>query len=140
MSVEMQVESFESIWDSWEGALPSCATNTVFVTPWWHKTWWDNFGASDANSEQRILSFRDGDDLLGIAPLMATGERLTFLGDKDLTDYFDFIAPTANLERFYPRCGTLSPPMTAGRRSICRPYRPARPRSKDFPRWQKARA
>ena len=102
MSVEMQVESFESIWDSWEGALPSCATNTVFVTPWWHKTWWDNFGASDANSEQRILSFRDGDDLLGIAPLMATGERLTFLGDKDLTDYFDFIAPTANLERFYP--------------------------------------
>ena len=102
MSVDVQAESFESIWDSWERILPSCATDTVFVTPWWHKTWWDNFGTSDADSSQRILSFRDGDDLLGIAPLMATGDRLTFLGDKDLTDYFDFIAPTATLDRFYP--------------------------------------
>ena len=99
MGLEVRPESFESIWDSWERILPSCATDTVFVTPWWHKTWWDNFGA---DSEQRILSVRDGDELLGIAPLMKSGDRLTFLGDKNLTDYFDFIAPSATVERFYP--------------------------------------
>ncbi len=102
MSVEVQSESFESVWDSWERILPNCATDTVFVTPWWHKTWWNNFGAKDNGSERRILSVRDGDDLLGIAPLMSEGDRLTFLGDKDLTDYFDFIAPTATIDRFYP--------------------------------------
>ena len=102
MSLEVRAENFESVWDGWERILPSCATNTVFVTPWWHKTWWDNFGESDTGGEPHILSVRDGGDLLGIAPLMRAGERLTFLGDRDLTDYFDFVAASASVDRFYP--------------------------------------
>ena len=99
MSTEVRAESFDSIWSSWEQILPECVTNTVFVTPWWHKTWWDNFGGS---REPCILSVYDDDELLGIAPLMSDGDRLTFLGDKDLSDYFDFVVPEDRAARFFP--------------------------------------
>ena len=100
MTVEVQTESFDSIWSQWEQILPASATDTVFVTPWWHKTWWDNFKGTN---ELRILSVSDGDDLLGIAPLMSNGDLLTFLGDKDLSDYFDFVVPRDKIDRFFPK-------------------------------------
>ena len=99
MTIEVREESFDSIWSRWEEVLPACVTDTVFVTPWWQKTWWDNFGGS---REPRILSVYDGDDLLGIAPLMSDGDGLTFLGDKDLSDYFDFVVPQDRVDRFFP--------------------------------------
>ena len=99
MTIEVRAESFDSIWSCWEQILPGCITDTVFVTPWWHRTWWDNFRGS---RELRILSVNDGDDLLGIAPLMSDGDRLTFLGDKDLSDYFDFVVPHDRVNRFFP--------------------------------------
>ena len=75
MAVSVQPESFESIWSRWEEILPTSATDTVFVTPWWQKTWWDNFGEGYC---ARILSVSDDGDLLGIAPLMARDGALTF--------------------------------------------------------------
>ena len=106
---EWRVENSEFLipnspfWQRWERILPACATDTVFVTPWWHKTWWDNFGTQGGSSrEPRILSVYDGGDLLGIAPLMSDGDTLTFLGDKDLSDYFDFVTPTDKVARFFP--------------------------------------
>ena len=100
MPTSVRQESFDSIWERWEEILPLSATNTVFVTPWWHKTWWDNFGEG---GDTLILSVSDDDQLIGIAPLMA-GENgaLTFLGDKDLYDYLDFIVPRDSLDKFYP--------------------------------------
>ena len=91
-------ETFESIWDEWERILPSCCTNTVFVTPWWQKVWWNNFSA---DNELHILSIRDGDELIGIASLMITDGTLTFAGDKELFDYLDFLVPKGNEAGFY---------------------------------------
>ena len=93
-------ETFESVRERWEGILPRCAANTVFAAHWWHKTWWDNFGG---DRQPLILSATDGEsgDTLGIAPLMRDGSALTFLGDRDLSDYLDFIAPDDDAERFY---------------------------------------
>ena len=51
----------------------------------------------------RILSVSDDEGvLLGIAPLMARDGALTFLGDRDLSDYFDFIVSRQHASRFYP--------------------------------------
>ena len=99
MANSVHIETFESIWNRWEEILPSCATDTVFLTPWWQKTWWDNFGEGYC---ARILSVKEDDELLGIAPLMAKDGSLTFLGDRDLSDYFDFIVPSQHVSRFYP--------------------------------------
>ncbi len=100
MPVSVRHESFDSIWKRWENILPLSATNTVFVTPWWQKTWWDNFGD---NSHSLILSVSEDAELLGIAPLMTAADgTLTFLGDKNLSDYFDFVALRHSEDRFYP--------------------------------------
>ena len=98
MGHSVQEETFESIWSEWERILPSCSTNTVFVTPWWQKVWWNNFCAGN---ELHILSVREGDEIIGIAPLMTCEDRLTFTGDKELFDYFDFLVPKGNEARFY---------------------------------------
>ena len=101
MTAAVAEETFDSIREGWERILPRCPSDTVFAAPWWHKTWWDNFGG-DGDRQPRILSVRDSERLLGIAPLMSDGGSLTFLGDRDLSDYFDFIVPEDAAERFYP--------------------------------------
>jgi len=95
------MDDFESIQDDWELILPSCSTDTIFVTPSWQRLWWRHFGDS---SQLCILSVRDGDRLLGIAPLAIKDETLAFLGDTDLVDYHDFLVPEGNEDAFY---GTL---------------------------------
>ena len=98
MGYTVQEETFDSIWSDWERILPSCSTNTVFVTPWWQKVWWDNFYA---DNELHILSVREGDEIMGIASLMLSDGTLTFAGDKELFDYLDFLVPKGNESKFY---------------------------------------
>ena len=73
----------------------------MFVTPWWQQTWWRNFGHQ---SDLSLLSVRENGRVLGIAPLMLTGDVLSFLGGTDLFDYHDFLVPKGNEVSFY---GTL---------------------------------
>ena len=100
MTISVCHESFDSIWERWENILPLSATNTVFVTPGWQKAWWNNFGD---DIQSLILSVNDGVELLGVAPLMSDGNGVvTFLGDRDLSDYFDFVVPRDSGDKFYP--------------------------------------
>ncbi len=94
----VRVGGFEEVIDEWEAILPSCSTNTVFVTPWWQETWWRHFGD---DSGLRLLSLRDERSVLGIAPLMLSDGVLRFLGDSDLFDYHDFLVPKGNEAAFY---------------------------------------
>lgn len=91
-------ESFVSLQQEWEETLPSCATDTIFLTPRWQRLWWDSFGSG---KELLLLALRQGPRLLGIAPLLLQGNSLSFLGDTDLFDYHDFIVPQGGQEGFY---------------------------------------
>ena len=48
-----------------------------------------------------ILTFRNGDRTLGIAPLIQNADRISFLGDTDLFDYHDFLVPIGQEEEFF---------------------------------------
>ena len=98
MAYSVRQEDFGSVDGEWEGILPSCATNTIFVTPYWQRIWWRHFGRDFTLC---ILSVRDGDELLGIAPLMLRNGVISFLGDDDLFDYHDFLVPHGKEEIFY---------------------------------------
>ena len=98
MPGSVQVEDFEGIQHEWEKILPSCSTNTVFVTPWWQRVWWQHFGEG---ADLLILSVRENDEVLGIAPLALGEGVISFLGDTDLFDYHDFLVPKGNESRFY---------------------------------------
>lgn len=88
MAYSVQRESFDTIGGEWEDILSRTAANTIFITPWWQRLWWQRYGG-DAHLE--LLSVRRDDALLGIAPLMISGDALSFLGDTDLFDYHDFL-------------------------------------------------
>ncbi len=94
----VRLEHFDGIQGEWEELLPSCNTDTVFVTPWWQRAWLRHFGNE---SELRILSVRDEGTAVGIAPLMLRDGVISFLGDTDLFDYHDFLVPKGNEAPFY---------------------------------------
>ncbi len=98
MSLSVQVEDFESLETEWQRLLPETAANTIFITPLWQKLWWQHFG-QDANLH--ILSVRQDEELIGIAPLMRTNGVLSFLGDTDLFDYHDFLVKNGKEAEFY---------------------------------------
>jgi CelD/BcsL family acetyltransferase involved in cellulose biosynthesis len=98
MSLAVQLEDFESLETEWQRLLPKTAANTIFITPLWQKLWWQHFG-QDANLH--ILSVRQDEELIGIAPLMLTKGVLSFLGDTDLFDYHDFLVKNGKEVEFY---------------------------------------
>ena len=99
MTISIHKENFDSIAGEWECILPHTGANTIFITPWWQQLWWRRYGDADANLE--ILSIRDANALLGIAPLMTRGDTLSFLGDTDLFDYHDFLVRDGCQDDFY---------------------------------------
>ena len=99
MTITVSKENFDSIAGEWECILPHTGANTIFITPWWQQLWWNRYG--DDSSELEILSIRNEDSLLGIAPLMTRGDTLSFLGDTDLFDYHDFLVREGCEDAFY---------------------------------------
>ena len=99
MTISIRKEDFDSIADEWECILPHTGANTIFITPWWQRLWWRRYGDEEARLE--IFSVRNGDSLLGIAPLMTRGDTLSFLGDTDLFDYHDFLVRDGCQDDFY---------------------------------------
>ena len=99
MTISVRQEDFNSIADEWECILPHTGANTIFITPWWQQLWWRRYGNADTSLE--IFSVRDGDSLLGIAPLMVKGDTLSFLGDTDLFEYHDLLVREGCEDDFY---------------------------------------
>ena len=98
MPATVETTDFDQIEEQWEELLPVSITNTVFVTPWWQKIWWEHFGT---DSQLRIYAVRNGNRLLGIAPMRLREGVLSFLGDTDLFDYHDFVVLRDAEEAFY---------------------------------------
>ncbi len=98
MPPTVRAVSFDDAEKEWAALLPRCATDTVFVTPWWQRAWWRCFGA---DYDLRLLAVGDDGARLGLAPLTHRDGVLAFLGDTDLFDYHDFIVPRGNEEPFY---------------------------------------
>lgn len=69
-----------------------------FVLPIWLKTWWDVFGKK---KRPFLQSFRSGDELLGVAPLMLEGDKALFMGNPDVCDYQDFIISPGKQDLFF---------------------------------------
>ncbi len=60
----------------------------VFSLPGWASAWWKHFGA---DYELLILTLRQKEQLVGIAPLKKQGRTASFIGDASVCDYLDFI-------------------------------------------------
>ncbi len=99
MAYSYSVESFEGIEAEWEGLLQSSVSNTIFLTPYWQKTWWESVRPD--GQELKVLRFRDDDTTIGIAPLVLQDGLITFLGSTDLWDIHDFVVMKGREEDFF---------------------------------------
>jgi CelD/BcsL family acetyltransferase involved in cellulose biosynthesis len=72
----------------WEALVAQTACPTVFLTPWWISAWHEVFGSEGL---PRVIQIRDGDELVGVAPLLDLGDSLILAGDPDLFDYQDVV-------------------------------------------------
>jgi CelD/BcsL family acetyltransferase involved in cellulose biosynthesis len=69
--------------------------SSVFVLPEWLQVWWQMFGGG---AEMRVRTVKEGDRVIGIAPLMVMDGTTRLIGDTDVCDYQDFIV-TPGLEK-----------------------------------------
>ncbi len=99
MALAVKQETFASLGPQWDALFQRSSVQKVFLTPQWQQLCWD---FREPGASLHLLTVRDGDGLLAIAPLKLVGETLTFLGDPNTTDYGDFlVCKDAPLEQVY---------------------------------------
>jgi len=83
-----KIESFDSLTPAWEKLLQNATHNHIFFTPTWQRVWWEHLGRGN---EPLLVSFREGDELAGVASFMRSGTTISLLGDADVCDYLDLV-------------------------------------------------
>lgn len=91
-------EDFESIENYRTATSSTLRWELIFTLPAWLKTWWRNFGTG---AELYLKAVKQGDQVIGIAPLQIRDGKASFVGNPDICDYQDFItAPNREKEFF----------------------------------------
>ena len=111
MSFLAQQEEFGTLGDEWRNLNSGLATATIFNTPEWLRVWWDSFHTSE---ELLLYSFRKElggkkTGLVGVAPLMRSGDTIRFIGLSDLCDSHDL---SLSLENDREICAALLEALT----------------------------
>ncbi|MFC1900433.1 GNAT family N-acetyltransferase [Chloroflexota bacterium] len=81
-------ESFESLTSVWNQPDNGLNWNSVFILPVWMNTWWQVFGK---DTGLHLRAFRQGEKVIGIAPLKVKDGTASFIGSTNVCDYLDFI-------------------------------------------------
>lgn len=71
---------------------------SVFMLPEWMQTWWQIFGEG---LKPYIRIVKDGDKIIGIAPLMIKDNTVYLIGNTDVCDYVDFIIASGSEQEFF---------------------------------------
>lgn len=85
-SVTVSAASFREIHRFWRRGEGGVDWRCLFSTPAWTTAWWQSFGAGRT---LRLVVFREGDDLVGVAPLMVRGDEASLVGSEDVCDHVD---------------------------------------------------
>ncbi len=81
MSYVLTVESFDSLASYWTAPSHSLRWNSPFVLPLWLKVWWQEFGAE---AELYLSSVRQGEKVIGVAPLLVREGKASLIGSADV--------------------------------------------------------
>ena len=84
----LTLESFYSLTSYWLESRNSSMWTCVFVLPPYLEVWWNAFGFE---AELYLGAVRQGENIIGIAPLLLRGEEAFFIGSTDVCDYLDFV-------------------------------------------------
>ena len=98
MSYVVTQESFDSLASCWANPSHSLKWNSLFVLPAWLKVWWQELGTG---AELYLGSVRQGERVIGIAPLLVNEKTASFIGSADVCDYLDFVVAPGRERDFF---------------------------------------
>lgn len=87
VSVVSNNEELESLRSDWDNLCGQDPEYSIFQTYDWNYDWWQTYGDSH---QLMVLKIKQGNDVMGIAPLMVTDRKIEFIGTPN-ADYSDFI-------------------------------------------------
>jgi len=88
MGYAVTEESFASLNSYWTDSRRNLNWSSIFVLPSWMQVWWQTFGAG---AELYLRAVRQGEKVIGIAPLLVRSETASIIGSADVCDYVDFV-------------------------------------------------
>tara|TARA_B100000315_G_scaffold161618_1_gene150123 strand:+ start:320 stop:1300 length:981 start_codon:yes stop_codon:yes gene_type:complete len=98
MSYTITYESFDSLTSCWADPNSGLKWNSPFVLPAWLKVWWQELGPE---AEPYLGSVREGERIIGIAPLLLKEREASIIGSADVCDYLDFIVVPGREQDFF---------------------------------------
>lgn len=98
MEYTVTEESFVSLNSYWADFKQDLNWNTLFVLPSWSEVWWQIFGS---DLQLYLRAVRQGEKIIGIAPLLVKGEIASIIGGTDVCDYLDFIVTPGMEDDFF---------------------------------------
>lgn len=90
MAVTVQQERLDQIEGEWLRLLAEAAEPVPFLHPRWLQTWLDEF---QEGRELILLSARQDDRLVGVAPLLRDDGVISLAGHYSICDYMDVLVP-----------------------------------------------
>jgi CelD/BcsL family acetyltransferase involved in cellulose biosynthesis len=88
MTYTVTQETFDSLASLWTDPNQRLNWSSIFILPAWLKVWWQEF---KPRAELYLSTVRQGEKIIGIAPLMVEDRKASLLGSVDVCDYLDFV-------------------------------------------------
>jgi CelD/BcsL family acetyltransferase involved in cellulose biosynthesis len=94
----VSTEDFESLEVIRSNPDSKLIWDLVFTLPAWLKVWWQHFGTG---AELYLRSVKQGNNLIGIAPLRIRDGVASFIGSDNVCDYQDFLTTRGTERDFF---------------------------------------
>jgi CelD/BcsL family acetyltransferase involved in cellulose biosynthesis len=92
-------EPFEAVAPEWSELVSNAPNPMPFSTPEWQRVWLRHF---QGERTVRVLSVRDGERLVGVAPLLLDGAGAQLVGHYSICDYMDAVVAQGYEQEFFP--------------------------------------
>ncbi len=91
-------EQFDRVRGEWDGLIAQTPNAIPFATSTWQRVWLDHF---QAGRDLKVLTARDGERLVGVAPFICDGDRAEFVGHYSICDYMDAVVTPGLKDAFF---------------------------------------
>ena len=98
MKYSITEENLDNLHSYWNNNRPDLNWASVFVLPSWLEVWWQVFGSG---AKLFLRAVRQGENIIGIAPLLLKEKTVSFVGSVDVCDYLDFIVAPGRENDFF---------------------------------------
>ena len=98
MDYTVTQETFATLTSYWTDSKYKLKWEPIFVLPVWLEVWWRVLGSG---AEPYLGVVWQGEEILGIAPLILRNKTASIIGSADVCDYLDFVVTPGREKDFF---------------------------------------